>query len=60
MAPEMQFTTRQARRSDVCETEVCGLGPRDVLLDWLIAQCEQATEEGMPDEHDHGRIANDR
>jgi len=43
----MQLTTRQASRSDTRETEACGLGPRDLLLDWLIAQREQATEAGV-------------
>ena len=44
IAAEMQFITRQARPSDISETDACGLGPRDKLLDWLIARREDATE----------------
>ena len=40
----MQFTTGQARRSDIWEVEAYGLGPRDRVFHSLIARREQATE----------------
>jgi hypothetical protein len=40
----MPFIARQARRSEMSETDACGLGPRDRLLDWLIAQPARVTD----------------